>query len=82
MYYYLSNWTSIALGLAIVGLETGFLLAYRAGGNISYSGIFSNVAAMLILLPIGLIFFKEVLTIKNVLGIILCLAGLVLLQSK
>ncbi len=76
------NWTSIALGLAIVGLETGFLLAYRAGGNISYTGIFSNVAAMLILLPIGLIFFKEVLTIKNILGIILCLGGLVLIQSK
>lgn len=76
------NWTSIALGLAIVGLETGFLLAYRAGGNISYNGIFSNAAAMLLLIPIGLIFFKEVLNIKNVLGIILCLGGLILIQSK
>jgi len=76
------NWTSIALGLAIVGLETGFLLAYRAGGNISYNGIFANAAAMLLLIPIGLIFFKEILNIKNVLGIILCLGGLILIQSK
>ncbi len=76
------SWTSITLGLAIVGLETGFLLAYRAGGNISYNGIFANVAAMLILLPIGLMFFKEVLNIKNIIGIILCLAGLILIQSK
>ena len=29
------NWTSITLGISIVGLEFGYLMAYRAGWKIS-----------------------------------------------
>ena len=29
------KWTSFALGFAVVGLEVGYLLAYRSGWNIS-----------------------------------------------
>jgi len=38
------NWTSFALAFAIAGVEIGFLLAYRAGWNISLGAIASNVA--------------------------------------
>src|SRR5713226_5766297 len=37
------NWASFALAFAIIGLELGFLLAYRAGWNISLGAIVSNV---------------------------------------
>ncbi|MBN1264317.1 MAG: EamA family transporter [Anaerolineales bacterium] len=76
------NWSSIALGAAIVGLEAGFLLAYRAGWNISLAAGVSNVALTVLLIPIGLLFFHEKLTTANWIGMVLCLAGLVLINMR
>jgi len=74
------SWVNIALGLAIVGLELGFILAYRAGWNISLAGIVSASAVALILLPVGLLAFKERISPINVLGVALCIGGLVLVN--
>lgn len=76
------NWTSLALGFAIVGLEMGFLLAYRSGWNISTAGVFANVIVAVILIPVGIIIFKEQLKPVNMAGIALCIAGLVLINHK
>lgn len=76
------NWASYVLALAIVGLEIGFLLAYRAGWNISLAAVFSNVAATLLLIPAGLLLFKEKVSVVNLLGVVLCVAGLVLVNQK
>lgn len=76
------NWTSFALGFAIIGLEMGFLLAFRSGWNISFVGVFVNAIAALILIPVGILLFKEHLTLQNILGIILCLSGLFLISRK
>lgn len=76
------NWASYALGLAVFGLEIGFLLAYRAGWNISLAGIVSNSAVALLLLPIGLLFFQEKLSSTNLFGILLCFAGLILINHR
>ncbi|MBC7395998.1 MAG: hypothetical protein H7333_01025 [Bdellovibrionales bacterium] len=76
------NWASFALGAAIVGLELGFLLAYRAGWNLSTGALYSNVLVTLILLPIGLLFYQEVLSSKQCLGLLFSFAGLVLLAKK
>jgi len=76
------NWTSIALGIAIVGLEMGFLLAYRGGWNISLTAIISSSAVTLLLIPIGIFLFKESVTISNLVGILLCISGLYLINIK
>lgn len=76
------NWTSIALGVAIVGLEVGYLLAYRAGWNISVGSLVANIILALILIPIGILFYKEGFALKQVIGAALCLAGLVLINLK
>jgi drug/metabolite transporter (DMT)-like permease len=76
------NWTSFALGLAIIGIELGFLLAYRAGWNISLAAIVANVAVTVILLPIGVLAFKERLSLAQVIGMIICVIGLVLINRK
>jgi uncharacterized membrane protein len=73
------NWATIATGIAIVGVEIGFLLAYRSGLNVSLGAVTSNVAVALILLPAGVMFFRERLTAGNFAGIALCLAGLALI---
>lgn len=76
------NWASIALGLAIIGLEAGFLLAYRAGWQISLAAGISNVIVAAVLVFIGLAFYREHLSIQNIIGVVLCLAGLLLIQLK
>ena len=76
------NWASYALGLSIVGLETGFLLAYRSGWDISMAGLVSSTTVAVLLIPIGLVLFKESMSGINLLGILLCLAGLVLVNYK
>jgi drug/metabolite transporter (DMT)-like permease len=76
------NWTSFALAFAIAGLELGFLLAYRAGWNISRGAIVSNVAVAILLVPIGLLLFKEQLSAARVIGLVLCVAGLALINQR
>lgn len=76
------NWVSFALGLAIAGVEISTLLAYRAGWELSLLGIMVNVVASLILVTIGVIFFKEKLSMMNILGIVICIFGLVLLNYR
>ncbi len=73
------NWASFAVGVAIVGVEIGVLLAYRAGLKISLGATLINVAVAVVLIPIGLLFFRETLTPANVAGLALCVAGLWLL---
>jgi len=75
-----TSWVNAAVGLAIVGLELGFILAYRAGWNLSLAGIVSASAVAVILLPIGVLAFHEKLTPLNLLGVALCIGGLLLVN--
>ncbi len=74
------NWSSVLLGIAIVGLEMGFLLAYRTGWNINTASLFSSISVSIILIFIGSIFFKEHLSAINLIGVSFCLIGLVLIK--
>ncbi|MGN0961983.1 MAG: EamA family transporter [Clostridia bacterium] len=76
------NWTGIVLGMAIVGLELGYICLYRAGWNISVGSLVANVLLAACLLAIGLVVFKEAVGVKQVLGIAVCLCGLVLINMK
>ena len=76
-----ANWASILLGFAVVGLELGFLLAYRAGWNISSAGLLSNTLVALMLIPVGLLFFKETISINSIVGVAVCIFGLVLVSK-
>lgn len=76
------NWASIGLAIAIVGIEFGFLLTYRAGWNLGIAAVLVNVVASLILVPVAIFIFKDKISWVNVLGIFICLAGLVMLNWK
>ena len=76
------NWASIGLAIAIVGIEFGFLLVYRAGWHLGIAAVLTNVVASLILVPVAIFFFKDQISWVNVLGILVCLAGLVMLNWK
>ena len=74
------NWTSYALGAAIFGIEIGFLLAYRAGWDISLANIISAVSVTLVLILLGVAVFHEKLSGINIIGIILCIAGIIFIR--
>jgi multidrug transporter EmrE-like cation transporter len=76
------NWASIGLAIAIVGIEFGFLLTYRSGWNLGIAAVLVNVVASLILVPVAIFFFKDKISLINILGILVCLAGLVMLNWK
>lgn len=77
-----AGWQSVGLGLAVVGIEVGFLLAYRADWNLSTAGLIANAAVALLLLPIGYLFLKERLMPINMIGIAVCLVGLILINIQ
>ncbi|MDL1944922.1 hypothetical protein FBQ99_21560 [Chloroflexi bacterium CFX2] len=76
------NWASIGLAIAIVGIEYGFLLTYRAGWNLGIAAVLVNVVASLILVPVAIFLFKDRISWVNILGILVCLAGLVMLNWR
>jgi drug/metabolite transporter (DMT)-like permease len=76
------NWASYLLAVSIVGLEVGFLLAYRSGWNIGLAAVLVNVAASLVLVPVALLVFKDKLNWVNIAGILTCLVGLIMLNWR
>lgn len=76
------NWASLLLAIAIVGIEFGFLLTYRSGWNLGIAAVLVNVVASLILVPVAIFVFKDKISWINILGIFVCLAGLVMLNWK
>jgi multidrug transporter EmrE-like cation transporter len=78
----LLNWASVGLSIAIVGIEFGFLLVYRAGWHLGIAAVLVNVVASLILVPVAIFIFKDKISWVNILGIFVCLAGLVMLNWK
>jgi drug/metabolite transporter (DMT)-like permease len=77
-----ANWAVWLLGIGAVVIELGFLLAYRAGWNISLASVVTNISVALVLLPIGLLVFREHFSWRNAAGIACCLLGLYLLSQK
>ena len=73
-----SNWAVFVVGAAAACIEVGFLLAYRSGWRISLAAVATNVAVTLLLVPIGTVIFKDHLSPRNILGLIFCVLGLIL----
>ncbi len=76
------NWTAFAFGLIIIGLEIGQINIYRVGWNINTAPLISNIALAVILLIVGRLLFKEDFTLRKALGVLVCAAGLILVNGK
>ena len=76
------NWTSVVLGISIVGLEYGYLMAYRSGWNISEGSLVANILLALMLIPVGILFYKEGFALSKTLGVLFCIIGLLLLNKN
>ena len=74
-----TNWSALALGIAIVGLEFGYICIYRAGWKIGVASLVANISLACVLLLVGLCVYKEVITLKQLLGMGICAIGLMLI---
>ena len=76
------NWTALALGVMVVFLDLGFFMLYRGGFDVSLAQLITQSAGALILLVVGVAFFAEKLSLVNLGGIALCIAGLWLINKR
>lgn len=74
------NWTSIVLALVLVGLEVGYVFVYRAGWSVSTASVVANIGLACVLLVVGFFLYNENVSIKQIIGIFVCMFGLVLIN--
>jgi len=77
-----TNWAPFVLGFVIVGLEVGFIYAYKAGWPVSMAQTVASSILAIILILVGRAMFKETITWNKVAGIMVCLGGIALINWK
>lgn len=70
------NAAPVLLGISVVGLEVGFICAYKAGWPVSTASIVQSAFLALALIPVGAVLYREAVTPGKVLGAVICLIGL------
>lgn len=78
--YQKTNWAPFLLGVVVVGLEVGFIYAYKAGWPVSTAQIVQAAVLAVILIFVGYLLYKEAITWNKLLGIVVCLIGLGLIN--
>lgn len=73
------NWSSLVLGLAVVGLEAGSIYMYKAGWNVSSGQLVYSILLSLCLVLIGAVVYREPIGASKIAGIGVCLFGLFLI---
>lgn len=76
------NWAPFVLGISIVGLEAGYIYAFKNGWPVSVAQIIQASLLAVILIFVGYALYKEPITWNKIVGIIVCLAGLGLIGLK
>ena len=76
------NWAPVVLGIVIVGLEAGWIYAYKAGWQVSTGFIVQSSFLAAVLLLVGYFLYREALTWNKLVGVAICLIGLVFINYK
>lgn len=77
-----TNWACILMGLSITGVEAAFIMIYRSGGEISTASLIVNILIAIAMLAVGGIFYHEQISLQKIFGVVLCIAGVIILSLK
>ena len=66
------------IGLIVCFYELGFIYAYRSGFKIGLLSPLLSVAVMVILAIVGVLFFKEKISMMNTIGLIIASIGVLM----
>ena len=75
------NWAVVLFAFTSIGLESGYIFLYRAGWNISLGGMVCNTLLAVCMLLVGRFLFGETVSLKQLTGVILCVAGLIVINQ-
>lgn len=70
------NVSAMGLGLAIVGIEVGTLFMYRAGWAVNVAFVVANSLIVAALMVTGFLLYKEKLSLCQLIGVGISLAGI------
>ncbi|NBI67750.1 hypothetical protein D1646_13245 [Pseudoflavonifractor sp. 60] len=70
------NWAPFVFGLVLVGLEVGYIYAYKAGWPVSTAAIVQAAFLAVALLFVGLLLYHEPITRSKAAGVVICMVGL------
>ncbi|MCR4669381.1 MAG: EamA family transporter [Clostridia bacterium] len=76
------NWVPFVFGLTLVGLEVGFIYAYKAGWQVSTASIVQSAFLAVALIVVGFLLYREPMTWNKIVGMAVCLVGLVIINYK
>ena len=76
------NWAPFVLGIVIVGLEVGWIYAYKAGWQVSTGFIVQSAFLAVVLLFVGFLLYQEALTWNKLVGVVICVIGLIFINHK
>ena len=76
------NWAPFAIGVILIGLDIGCIYAYKVGWPVSTMQIVQAAVLAIVLIFVGKLLYKEEITWNKVAGILVCLAGLGLINLK
>lgn len=74
------NWAPFFLGISVVGLEVGFIYAYKNGWTVSTASIVQSAFLAVVLLFVGALLYHESISISKIIGVGFCLVGLFFLN--
>jgi len=74
------NWAVVLFAFTSIGLESGYIFLFRAGWNISMGGMVCNTLLAICMLLVGRFLFDEIVSLTQLLGVVLCVAGLVIVN--
>ncbi len=80
--YSKTNAAPFVLGVVLVGLEVGFLFAYKNGWQVSTLSIVQSAFLAVVLIFVGWLGYNEALTWNKIIGVAVCLIGLYFINIK
>lgn len=69
------GWVQFGIAACILVMELGFILMYRNGWDLSVGNVVTGVFINLALMGIGVLFLHERLSLINMVGVFVCIAG-------
>ena len=70
------NMAPVFLGISVVGLEVGFIYAYKNGWAVSTASLVQSAFLAVVLIIVGAVLYHEEITANKIIGIVICLIGL------
>jgi drug/metabolite transporter (DMT)-like permease len=69
------GWPMLLLSVSIVGIELGYLFAYRNGWTLGVTYSVASTATVTILAIVGVLWFGDTMNIRRAVGLVVALAG-------